>query len=124
MSHVVVTWKEDVSGWGKYVRTVSLREHLKVKSEEFVEVAKGVFAGSSQHEDEPPIFYQQSFYIKRIPWPVEGAFHQIGWAYRVGNHDDIANLVEFGAHAGGDPSAPVLGYRVFGKTMDIMEGRR
>jgi len=124
MGHVTVVIKERPEGWGQYVRSVGLREHLNTKAHEFVEIAKGVYQGSSHHEDKPPVFYLQSFYIKRIPWPVEGAFHQIGWAYKVGNTDDIANLVEFGAHAGGDPTAPVLGYRVFGKTMDIMEGRR
>lgn len=115
---------EHNEGWGEYVRSSIFVEQLRLKAEEFVGVAKGVYMDRQVGESEPPTFYMQSFYIRIEPWQVEGGgpggAKQPGYAYRVGNLDDIANLVEFGSHAGEDHETPVLGYRVFGRTMDIM----
>lgn len=114
--------KENPEGWGQYLRTQAFTAHLRSKADEFVDIAKGEFWTRQQNEEEPPVFYMQSFYVRRIPWRAEGAGPepQPAYAYRVGNLDDIASLVEFGAHAGEDHQTPVLGYRVFGRTMDIM----
>lgn len=121
MTKTVVTFKEDVSGWAAYVRTAPVQAKLRTKAEEFVLVAQALFAASSKHDDRPPEFYESSFVIKRIVKPLEGADDLPTWAYEVRNIDPIANLVEFGAHPGGDPNEFVLKYRIFGRTMDVLE---
>ena len=123
MSKAVVTYKEDLSGWAKFTRTVSFQTHLKREAEEFVNIAQGVFDAQSQHDSAPPVTYKQSFQIKRIPWALEGADLLPTYAYKVSNIDPIANLVEFGAHAGGEANNPVLKYRVFGRTIDTLGSR-
>ena len=123
MSKAVVTWKEDVSGWAKFTRTHAFQAHLKREAEEFVVIARAEFDAHSQHDDSPPIDYRESFVITRIPWALEGADLLPTYAYKVSNIDPIANLVEFGAHAGGDIRNPVLKYRIFGRTIDIIGSR-
>lgn len=121
MAKVVTTWKEDMPGWAAAMRTAGVTAELKFQAEKFKAIAIGVFQAQSKHEEEPPAFYTSSFVIKRVFRPLDGVDNLPGYAYQVGNTDPIANLVEFGAHPGGDATTRVLRYRVFGRTLDIME---
>lgn len=85
---------------------------LRAKAEEFIAVAREQFTFREHHRGRPPVFYNESFEIRvternRIP------------LYRIANTDETAIWVEFGAHAGG--RTPVLKYRIFGTTADILE---
>lgn len=109
MAEVVVT-REDPSGWEEILNGPEVRAHLEAKGHEFVEVAEGIFAASSKHEDTPPVLYPASFFVD-----------QTADGIRVGNNDRTAEWVEFGAHAGG--KTEVLKYRVLGRTLDVLESR-
>jgi len=121
VSTTVVTYKEDITGWQKFTRTFPVQEKLRLKAEEFVLVAQGQFSAVSRHDDKPPEFYNSSFVVKRIVVPLQGGDDLPTWGYEVRNIDPIANLVEFGAHADGDINNFVLKYRIFGRTMDVLE---
>jgi hypothetical protein len=92
-----------------------LQAILHVKAEEFVTIARGIFEGHSQHDPFPPVYYSTSFKVRGVR---DGLVRGV----RILNSDPTAVWVEFGAHAGG--KTPVLRYRVFGRTADILEARR
>ena len=87
---------------------------VRLKGDQFVEVAKGVFEAHSKHESTPPVEYLEHFGVRE---------HHFGavLGIQVYNDDRTAEWVEFGAHAGG--KTRVLRYRVFGRTEDIMGAR-
>lgn len=96
----------------KLVNSQEMAVLLNLTGQHFIETARAVFFSFSKHEDTPPIEYPNSFKLKRVR---QGLIRGV----RISNTDPTAEWVEFGAHAGG--TTPVLKYRVFGRTADILE---
>ena len=106
--------KDNETGEIEMLNSPKVQFAVRLKGEEFIETAKGVFEAQSRHDSEPPYLYLFRFSIKE-------ALHGIVKAIEVWNDDPTAEWVEFGSHAGGETK--ILRYRVFGRTSDIMEAR-
>jgi len=106
-----VVWKSDEAGWLRLINSDGISAFTMLKAAEINKQAAAVFEANSKHDSEAPVFYLQSFHLRRSR--KDGIR---GWeAY---NDDPTAEWVEFGAHAGG--KTPVLKYRCYGIAMDIM----
>ena len=116
-------WKNDPDGWQKILDGAKVQADLAVVAEQLNEVAKGVFLSQSEGDSEAPVYYVQSFNVRRVRHtPTPNPLYQEGKrGVAASNNDRTAEWVEFGAHAGG--KTPVLKYRVFGKAMDILHSR-
>lgn len=116
MPQVLVTWKSDDAGWQRLINSQKVQAFVETASLVMIEIAKGLFQERSKHESEPPVLYYYSFKIRRTRRIANGLLVK---AREVANTDRTAEWVEFGAHAGG--TTPVLRYRIFGRTLDVME---
>lgn len=96
-----------------------MQDHLTVKAEEAIAVAKGLYETRSHHLDRHVPDYQHSFFIKR--GTTVTASGDIVPSRQIGNSSGRWWWVEFGAHAGG--KTPVLHYRILGLTMDVLASR-
>lgn len=104
--------KDNADGQLKILNSEPVQLLLEVKGKTAIIVAKSIFAGMSRHESTPPSLYPEHFGIRKTR-------RALVKAIQVYNDDRTAEWVEFGAHAGG--TTPVLKYRIFGRTFDVLE---
>jgi len=106
--------KDNETGELEMMNSPKVQAAVHLKGEQFINIAREVFEAHSRHDADPPVLYPASFTL-------ENALKGVVRSVEVWNHDPTAEWVEFGSHAGGE--SPILRYRVFGRTSDIMEAR-
>lgn len=95
-------------------------ELCRLRAEEIIEAAKGVFIQRSRWDNEfdtsetTPPKYLESFNLRKVR-------KAASFAWRVVNEDPGGLWVEYGAHAGGKTF--VLRYRPMGRGLDIVAAR-
>lgn len=98
--------------------STDLDQLLSRTAHRIVEAAKADFLRQNRGDNElrtsetTPPKYMASFYVEK--------FKTGEW--RAGNKDPAWKMVEFGAHAGGNPNNFVLRYRPLGHALDIVAG--
>jgi len=108
--------RDNETGELEMLNSPRVQAAVQLKGEQFINIARDVFAVHSRHDSEPPILYPLSFTLESA---LKGAVRSV----EVWNRDPLTALVEFGSFAGEQHTTPVLKYRVFGRTSDILEAR-
>lgn len=88
-----------------------VRELMNTLAHDAITTARSIYANSTRGEDTPPFVYNNSFTVREES-------HDGVQSVDVYNEDPTAEWVEFGALAGG--TTRILGYRVLGKTLDVL----
>lgn len=81
------------------------------------EAARGVYAAENKDEGKGPVYYEESFFVRKRRRLVAGG-GQVQ-TREVGNSDPQWRFVEFGLNAGN--SGRIYKYRVLGRTLDLLE---
>lgn len=107
----------DTEGFIRIINGPKMTEVLDTYAEFALSTAEGVYASANKGEAKPPIYYEESFFVRRRSRILRGGGQ--AQTREIGNSDPEWVFVEFGLNAGN--TGRIYKYRVFGRTMDVLE---